>query len=130
MRPTELNKLKRLEKLHSIRILPHDVPGAEALQKKKVSALLEGIAEITKKAKLTQYLEYVHELASDDISVEEVAAAAIKMLFEKDAKAYDTRTQFISAQDELKKVKSDNQRPGNYPPRSGKKFYKNKRRKG
>ncbi len=128
VRPTELNKLKRLEKLHSIRILPHDVPGAEALQKKKVSALLEGIAEITKKAKLTQYLEYVHELASDDISVEEVAAAAIKMLFEKDAKAYDTKTQFISAQDELKKVKSDNQRPGNYPPRSGKKFYKNKRR--
>jgi len=58
-----------------------------------------------------------------------VAAAAIKMLFEKDAKAYDTKTQFISAQDELKKVKSDNHRPGNYPPRSGKKFYKNKKRR-
>lgn len=129
VRPNELNKLKRLEKQHSIRILPHDVPGAEALQKKKVSALLEAIADVTKKAKLAPYLEYVQELASDDISVEEVAAAAIKMLFEKDAKAYDTKTQFISAQDELKKVKSDNHRPGNYPPRSSKKFYKNKKRR-
>ena len=128
VRPTELNKLKRLEKLHSIRILPHDVPAAEALQKKKVSSLLTEISEVTKRAKLSQYLEYVQDLTSDEVSVEEVAAAAIKMLLEKDNKTYDTKTQFISAQDELKKVKSDKQRPGNYPPRSGKKFYKNKRR--
>lgn len=128
VRPTELNKLKRLEKLHSIRILPHDVPAAEALQKKKVSSLLTEISEVTKRAKLSQYLEYVQDLTSDEVSVEEVAAAAIKMLLEKDNKTYDKKTQFISAQDELKKVKSDKPRPGNYPPRSGKKFYKNKRR--
>jgi ATP-dependent RNA helicase DeaD len=129
VRPTELNKLKRLEKLHSIRILPHDVPAAEALQKKKVSILLTEIGEVTKRAKLAQYLEYVQDLTSDEVSVEEVAAAAIKMLLEKDNKNYDTKTQFISAQDEMKKAKSDNQRPGNYPPRSGKKFYKNRRKK-
>ncbi len=52
------------------------------------------------------------------------------MLLEKDSKNYDTKTQFVSAQEEMKKAKSDNPRPGNYPPRSGKKFYKNKRRKG
>lgn len=129
VRPTELNKLRRLEKLHSIRILPHDVPAAEALQDKKVTVLLADVAEIVKKAKLEKYVAYVQQLTSENVSPEDVAAAALKMLFEKDAKAYDTKTHFPTAQDELKNLKSDKPRPGNYPPRSGKKFYKNKKRR-
>ena len=104
MRPTELGKLRRLEKLNNIQILPHDVPAAEDLQGKKVSALLAELVDITKRAKLAQYLEYLHDLTSEEISPEEIAAAAIKMLLEKDGRQYDNKVQFTTAKDELKKA--------------------------
>ncbi|HNE20418.1 MAG TPA: DEAD/DEAH box helicase [Turneriella sp.] len=129
VRPTELGKLRRLEKLNNIQILPHDVPAAEDLQGKKVSTLLAELVDITKRAKLAQYLEYLHDLTSEEISPEEIAAAAIKMLLEKDGRQYDNKVQFTTAKDELKKAPGDKHRPRNYPPRSGKKFYRNKRNK-
>jgi ATP-dependent RNA helicase DeaD len=129
VRPTELGKLRRLEKLNNIQILPHDVPAAEDLQGKKVSAMLGEIVEITKRAKLAQYLDYVQEMKAEEISPEEIAAAAIKMLLEKDGRQYDTKVQFATAKEELKKAGGAKHRPHNYPPRSGKKFYRNKRKK-
>ncbi len=129
VRPTELGKLRRLEKLNNIQILPHEVPAAEDLQGKKVSALLAELVETSKCAKLAQYLEYLHDITSEDISPEEIAAAAIKMLLEKDGRQYDNKLQFTTIKEELKKAQSEKHRPRNYPPRSGKKFYRNKRRK-
>lgn len=124
VRPTELGKLRRLEKLNNIQIMPHDVPAAEDLQGKKVSTLLAELVETTKRAKLAQYLEYLDDLTTEEISPEEIAAAAIKMLLEKDGRQYDTKVQFVTAKEELKKAGGDKHHPRNYPPRSGKKFYR------
>ena len=126
VRPTDLNKLKRLEKLHGIRILPHDVPALEGLNEKKIGTLLDSITEVVKKAKLEKYTAYVQRLIAQNISIEELAAAALKMLLEKDSEGYDTKVHFGSIQEEMKNVKSEKPRSGNFRRDRGRQSYKPK----
>jgi len=102
VRASDMNRLKRLEHLHGIRIAPHDIPALEKLTDKRVAVILDDLANVAKKAKLEALLPYVQELVEKEIPVVDIAAAAIKILLGKDGGGYDTKAHFTSFKEELK----------------------------
>lgn len=102
VRASDMNRLKRLEHMHGIRIAPHDIPALEKLTDKRVAIILDDLANVAKKAKLETLLPYVQELVEKEIPVVDIAAAAIKILLGKDGGGYDTKAHFTSFKEELK----------------------------
>jgi len=102
VRPTELGKLRRLEKAHGIRVTPHDIPALETLTGKRAALVLQDIVATAKKANLEKLAPHVQELAEHGLSPDDIAAAAIKILLGKDGGGYDTKAHFTSFKEELK----------------------------
>lgn len=117
VRPGDMNKLKRLEHIHGIRITPHDIPALESLTGKRAEVVLADLAAVAKKAKLESMLPYVQQLVELEIPVVDIAAAAIKILLGKDGGGYDTKAHFTSFKEEIKAYKSD--KPRDHKDRRG-----------
>ncbi|MFO1526209.1 MAG: DEAD/DEAH box helicase [Turneriella sp.] len=126
VKASDLNKLKRLEQKHSIRIMPHDIPALEVLVGKRAAAVLENIQSVLKKANLEKLQASVSELKALGYSGEEIAAAAIKILLSKDGGGYDTKAHFTSFKEELKAFQSAKPRQHQHP-RQRNKFRRSRR---
>lgn len=123
VKANDMNKLKRLEHIHGIRITPHDIPALEALTGKRSAVVLEDLASVAKKANLEKLLPYVQQLVEQGISTTDIAAAAIKILLGKDGGGYDTKAHFTSFKEEIKNYKSDKPRNSNYHGGKGKRRF-------
>jgi ATP-dependent RNA helicase DeaD len=110
VRPTELNKLRRIEKNHGIRILPHDVPALEALVGKRAAILLSEISSVANANNPETYRVYVEQLQALGHTSDDIAAAAIRMLLGKSGGGYDTKAHFTSFKEEMKKQQNSGPR--------------------
>jgi ATP-dependent RNA helicase DeaD len=123
VKPHDMNKLKRLEQIHGIRIMPHDIPALESLTGKRVTAVLTDLTAVAGKASLDKLVPHVQQLVEQGLSATDIAAAAIKILLGKDGGGYDTKAHFTSFKEEMKTYKSDKPRDGNYRGGKGKRRF-------
>lgn len=123
VRSSDLNKLKRLESKHAVRINPHDIPALEALVGKRAAVVIEDLVSVVKKANLEKLQPYISELTAQGLAIEDIAAAALKILLGKDGGGYDTKAHFTSFKEELKTRKQDQPPRGNYRQQKGKRRF-------
>ncbi|MBV6493442.1 MAG: DEAD-box ATP-dependent RNA helicase CshA [Turneriella sp.] len=105
VRTNELGKLKRLEKNHNTTINPHDIPTLDMLMDKRAGLILSNVKSIAEKANLENMLLYVQGLVEEGFSVTDVAASALKVLFDKAGGFYDKKAVFAPMQEEIKAAK-------------------------
>lgn len=129
VKPTDLNRLKRLENIHGIRITPHDIPPLEALVDRRAESVLEDIADIAKKANLEKLMPFVEKLKARGLSGEDIGAAALKILLGKDGGGYDTKAHFTSFNEQLKGFKTERPQGRPYRGRPDKKRFNRPKKK-
>lgn len=128
IRANEVNKLRRIEKTHGLRIAPHDIPPLEALVGKRTEVVLDDLMATAKKANLEKLLPHVQRLVENGLTAVDIAAAAIKILLGKDGGGYDTKAHFTSNKEELKSAQAAKPQGGGFKGKHNKRRFGRPRR--
>lgn len=96
----QVQSLRRIERANGVQIIKKEAPTYEEIETSRINVYEEKIKNIIQCDDLTEYVSKIEDLTSEEMSLEKIAAALLKMSMNKESKKINKSTVFEAGFDE------------------------------